>query len=74
VRLYGFEAREEESEALLATASLVCHRRGLWPLFPEVRTIIDIGGQDTKAIALNDKGEVERFLMNDQFDHDQHRR
>ena len=30
-----------------------------------VRTIIDIGGQDTKAIAIGENGEVRRFLMND---------
>jgi len=34
-------------------------------LFPEVRTILDIGGQDSKAIALNDKGRVTKFEMND---------
>uniref|UniRef100_A0A832A4M4 ATPase BadF/BadG/BcrA/BcrD type domain-containing protein n=1 Tax=Desulfacinum infernum TaxID=35837 RepID=A0A832A4M4_9BACT len=44
---------------------ITCHARGMWHLFPDVRTIIDIGGQDTKAIAVNDKGEVENFLMND---------
>ena len=31
----------------------------------DVYTIIDVGGQDTKVIALNDKGEVEDFAMND---------
>lgn len=38
---------------------------GARALFPEVQTILDIGGQDSKAIALNDKGRVTKFEMND---------
>ncbi len=34
-------------------------------LFPDVRTILDIGGQDSKAIALNKNGKVIKFEMND---------
>ena len=34
-------------------------------LFPEVRTILDIGGQDSKAISINDEGKVAKFEMND---------
>ena len=34
-------------------------------LFPEVRTILDIGGQDSKAIAIGEKGRVTKFEMND---------
>ncbi|MFH1935907.1 MAG: acyl-CoA dehydratase activase [Pseudomonadota bacterium] len=34
-------------------------------LFPEVQTILDIGGQDSKAIAVNDAGKVTKFEMND---------
>ena len=34
-------------------------------LFPAVRTILDIGGQDTKAIALTPEGKVAKFEMND---------
>ena len=34
-------------------------------LFPEVRTILDIGGQDSKAVAIGDKGRVTKFEMND---------
>jgi len=34
-------------------------------LFPNVRTILDIGGQDSKAIALNEKGKIIKFEMND---------
>ena len=42
-----------------------CHGRGAHYLNPEIRTIIDIGGQDSKVIKLNDKGEVIDFAMND---------
>jgi predicted CoA-substrate-specific enzyme activase len=38
---------------------------GARALFPQVRTILDIGGQDSKAIAVNDKGRVTKFEMND---------
>jgi predicted CoA-substrate-specific enzyme activase len=42
-----------------------CHARGAHMLFPEARTIIDIGGQDSKAIALNESGTPVNFIMND---------
>jgi predicted CoA-substrate-specific enzyme activase len=38
---------------------------GARALFPGCRTILDIGGQDTKAIALDEKGNVSKFEMND---------
>ncbi len=38
---------------------------GASALFPEVRTILDIGGQDSKAIAINEAGRVAKFEMND---------
>ena len=34
-------------------------------LFPDCRAILDIGGQDTKAISLNGKGSIDKFEMND---------
>jgi bzd-type benzoyl-CoA reductase Q subunit len=43
-----------------------CHARGanfIWG--PSVRTILDVGGQDIKAIRLDEKGNTEAFLMND---------
>jgi len=39
--------------------------RGAKAIFPNCRTILDIGGQDTKAIALDEKGNVSKFEMND---------
>jgi predicted CoA-substrate-specific enzyme activase len=42
-----------------------CHAKGAHYLFPNTRTVLDMGGQDTKAIRINDKGEVIDFCMND---------
>jgi len=44
---------------------ITCHARGAYWLRPETRTIIDVGGQDSKGIALNDQGKVVDFVMND---------
>ena len=44
---------------------IVCHARGTRFLFPTVRTIIDIGGQDSKVIELDEDGNVSKFEMND---------
>ncbi|MFW9929464.1 MAG: acyl-CoA dehydratase activase [Candidatus Thorarchaeota archaeon] len=42
-----------------------CHAKGAYFLFPETKTILDIGGQDTKAIRINNTGEILDFAMND---------
>ncbi|MBI4055402.1 MAG: 2-hydroxyglutaryl-CoA dehydratase [Elusimicrobia bacterium] len=42
-----------------------CHAKGAHFLFPGTRTVIDIGGQDTKVIKVGPAGEVEDFSMND---------
>lgn len=39
--------------------------KGIHHEFPSVRTILDIGGQDTKAISIDAKGRVRKFEMND---------
>jgi (R)-2-hydroxyacyl-CoA dehydratese activating ATPase len=44
---------------------ITCHARGAVHLFPGTRTVLDIGGQDTKAIRVGAKGEVANFAMND---------
>lgn len=44
---------------------ITCHARGMAHSVQGVRTIIDIGGQDTKAIAVDEYGGVRKFLMND---------
>lgn len=42
-----------------------CHGKGAHYFNPKVRTILDIGGQDSKGIRLNENGEVRDFVMND---------
>jgi predicted CoA-substrate-specific enzyme activase len=44
---------------------ITCHARGAAALSPGVRLVIDIGGQDSKAIAIGEDGLVDRFAMND---------
>ncbi|MRR59097.1 MAG: 2-hydroxyglutaryl-CoA dehydratase [Deltaproteobacteria bacterium] len=44
---------------------ITCHARGAHHLHPGTRTVIDIGGQDCKVIALNADGSVADFIMND---------
>ena len=46
-------------------SEISCHARGAHFLLPSVRTIIDIGGQDTKAISIDKNGIVVEFAMND---------
>ncbi|HNY64581.1 MAG TPA: acyl-CoA dehydratase activase [Deltaproteobacteria bacterium] len=48
-----------------AVSEIACHARGAWWLMPSVRTVIDIGGQDCKAIRLDEKGGVVKFFTND---------
>ena len=42
-----------------------CHARGAARMFPGTRTVLDMGGQDTKAIRVDPRGEVLDFCMND---------
>lgn len=42
-----------------------CHAQGVHFLFPNVRTVIDIGGQDIKAMSLGPTGMLVNFVMND---------
>ncbi len=42
-----------------------CIARGAYWLFPDVRTIVDVGGQDCKTIRCNSQGKITSFLMND---------
>lgn len=45
---------------------IACHARGAHYVYgPNVRTVLDVGGQDCKAIRCDDKGKVLSFLMND---------
>ncbi|HEY9174086.1 MAG TPA: acyl-CoA dehydratase activase, partial [Verrucomicrobiae bacterium] len=44
---------------------ITCHARGVHHLLPEARSIVEIGGQDSKVIRLEDGGRVRDFAMND---------
>ncbi|MBI3362454.1 MAG: 2-hydroxyglutaryl-CoA dehydratase [Chloroflexi bacterium] len=71
--------REEEVEYVVGTGygrykvtfgdtqitEISCHGRGSVHMFPGTRTVVDMGGQDTKAIRVNPTGEIVDFCMND---------
>ena len=46
-------------------SEILCHGLGAHMMFPGTRTVLDIGGQDTKAIQVDGDGIVENFQMND---------
>lgn len=48
-----------------SVTEITCHARGAHATHPEARTVIDLGGQDSKAIAVNENGRVVDFVMND---------
>lgn len=48
-----------------AITEITCHATGAYYINPQVRTVVDIGGQDSKAIALGKNGKVKDFVMND---------
>jgi len=58
---YGRKRAEADGEV----TEISCHARGASYLYPGTRTIVDIGGQDTKAIRVAANGKVETFAMND---------
>ncbi|MFX0059809.1 MAG: acyl-CoA dehydratase activase [Candidatus Heimdallarchaeota archaeon] len=56
-----------KSKVVFADSSkteISCHAKGAYHYFPREITIIDIGGQDTKVIKLDEKGKIIRFKMN----------
>jgi len=71
--------REEEVEYVIGTGygryrvtfgnaqvtEISCHGRGAVHMFPDTRTVVDMGGQDTKAIRVSQTGEIVDFSMND---------
>ena len=46
-------------------SEILCHGLGAHHMFPDTRTVLDIGGQDTKAIQVDENGIVTSFQMND---------
>lgn len=44
---------------------IICHGTGAYFQNPATRTVVDVGGQDSKALVLDEKGKVKDFVMND---------
>jgi len=73
------QIREEEVEYVIGTGygryrvtfgndqitEISCHARGAAHMYPNTRTVLDMGGQDTKAIRIREGGEIVDFCMND---------
>ncbi len=59
---YGRTAIQDGDKSI---TEITCHARGAHYLDPSVRTVIDIGGQDSKVIRLDENGAVVNFVMND---------
>ncbi len=59
---YGRVAFEQADRKV---TEISCHARGVAYLLPAAGTIVDIGGQDSKAIRINEQGKVLNFAMND---------
>ncbi|HOA36612.1 MAG TPA: acyl-CoA dehydratase activase [Bacillota bacterium] len=57
--------RESIGAATGTRTEISCHAKGARFLHPEVRTLIDIGGQDSKVICLDEEGKITNFIMND---------
>jgi benzoyl-CoA reductase subunit A len=51
--------------AAAVRSEILCHGRGAHSVFNQTRTVLDIGGQDTKAIQVDETGVVTSFQMND---------
>lgn len=47
------------------SSEIACISRGVHKLFPSTRTIIDVGGQDSKAVKIDKDGRILDFVMND---------
>jgi predicted CoA-substrate-specific enzyme activase len=57
--------RDAASFANYSTTEIICHATGIHFLLPHIKTIIDIGAQDSKVIRINNEGKVTNFVMND---------
>ncbi len=60
---YGRQTLPFPKEAV--RSEILCHGRGAHRVYPLTRTVLDIGGQDTKAIQVDGEGVVTGFQMND---------
>lgn len=57
--------RNNVKEKCKAITEISCHAQGTFYFYPRARTVIDIGGQDSKVIRINENGFAETFIMND---------
>ena len=57
--------RERVDKRSWAVTEITCHARGIIAHYPQARILVDIGGQDSKAILLDKNGMVVDFAMND---------
>jgi predicted CoA-substrate-specific enzyme activase len=57
--------RDRVEDRLSSVTEITCHARGITALLPGTQFLIDIGGQDSKAILLGKEGNVVDFAMND---------
>jgi predicted CoA-substrate-specific enzyme activase len=56
---YQFQARD------IQITEITCHARGAFEMFPGTRTVIDVGAQNTRAIAVSPEGRVAKFKMSE---------
>ncbi len=61
----GYGRNQVPGDDVKTVTEITCHARGIRHLFPAVRLLLDVGGQDSKAIRLTDSGQVADFAMND---------
>lgn len=57
--------RDRVEGRLASVTEITCHARGIQAIMPGTQLLVDIGGQDSKAIRLDGEGRVVEFAMND---------
>ena len=58
-------SRKRFTEATMQKTEISCHAKGISTIFPSVTTLLDVGGQDSKAMKIGKDGKVLDFAMND---------
>lgn len=62
---YGNVKLELDGIPCQNVTEISCHAKGAFALCPDARTVVDIGGQDSKVISLSAEGEIDDFILND---------
>ena len=57
--------RNSFEQADLVISELSAHATGVHAMYPDARTLIDIGGQDAKVMSISERGRLDNFIMND---------